>query len=333
MEGLKELEEGFLKALVVEGYSPTSRRLYGDNLGLFFAFLEGRGITDVRAVRKDDLLAYQVYWVTARADDGKPYSVGTQAVRIRGVKRFFEWLEATDRVFLNVAEDVKEPPLGSRLPKVILTEDEVKRLMEAPNLADPLGVRDRTILEVFYSTAIRREELLHLILEDVDLEGGVLRVNLGKGAKDRVVPFGEMAKLFLRGYLREVRPRLAREGVKALFVSKHGEPLTKTVVGLVVKGAGRKAGLGVEISPHVLRHTCATHMVRRGADVVAVSKLLGHSDLSVTQRYVHVAGAEVKQTHRESHPRERDMEPVALPMAVPLAASLTKPWRSEVAHA
>lgn len=314
MEGFKELEEGFLKSLVVKGYSPTSRRLYGDNLRLFLDFLEGRGISDVRAARKEDLLAYQVYWVTARATGGKPYSVGTQCARIRGVKRFFEWLEATGKVLLNVAEDVKEPTLGKRLPKVILTEEEVKKLLEAPDLSAPLGVRDRAILEVFYSTGIRREELIHLILEDVDLEGGVLRVNLGKGAKDRVVPFGEMAKVFLKGYLREVRPRIAREGVKALFVSKHGEPLTKTSVGLVVKGAGRKVGL--RISPHVLRHTFATHMVRRGADVVAVSKLLGHSDLSVTQRYVHVAGVEVKQTHRESHPRERDMEPVALPLAV-----------------
>lgn len=317
MEAFEELGGEFLRALAVEGYSPTSRRLYRDNLGLFFAFLEGREISDVRAVRKDDLLAYQVYWVTARADGGKPYSVGTQGVRIRAVKRFFEWLEATGRVLLNVAEDVKEPALGSRLPKVILTEEEAKRLLEAPNLADPLGVRDRAILEVFYSTGIRREELLNLTLEDIDQVGRLLRVNLGKGAKDRVVPFGEMAWVLLKGYLGEVRPKLARQGVKALFVSRYGGPLDKTGVGLLVKTYGRKVGL--KVSPHVLRHTFASHMVRRGADVAAVSKMLGHSDLSVTQRYVHVAGVEVKKTHEVCHPRERETVVVQAPVMAGVA--------------
>jgi integrase/recombinase XerD len=323
MEGFKVSWEEFLKFLKVKGYSPQTQRMYGDELRLFLDFLEGRGIADVRAARKEDVLAYQVYWAEAETTHGRPYSVGTLCVRIRAVKRFFEWLEGTGRVLLDIAQDVKEPNQGRRLPKVILTEEQVKKLMEAPDLSTAIGVRDRAILEVFYSTGIRREELLNLILEDVDLEGGVLRINLGKGAKDRVVPFGEMAKLFLRGYLKEVRPQFVREwkGVKALFVSRYGEPLTKTVVGFVVKGAGRKAALGVEISPHVLRHTFATHMVRRGADVVAVSKLLGHSDLHVTQRYVQVAAVEVKQTHQESHPRERDMEPVALPVAEPLVVA------------
>lgn len=318
MEGFKESWEEFLKFLKVKGYSPQTQRMYGDELRLFLDFLEGRGISDVRAARKEDVLAYQVYWAGAETCHGRPYSVGTLCVRIRAVKRFFEWLEGTGRVLLDIAQDVKEPSLGSRLPKVTLTEEQVQKLMEAPDLSSPLGVRDRAILEVFYSTGIRREELLHLAVEDVDLEGGVIRVNLGKGAKDRVVPFGDMTKVFLRAYLKEVRPQLVREwkGVKAVFASKYGEPLTKTVVGLVVKSAGRKAGLGVEISPHVLRHTCATHMIRRGASMEAVSALLGHSGLYVTQRYVQVACVEVKQTHRESHPRERDNGSVAEPLAV-----------------
>src|ERR1039458_7008235 len=229
----------------------------------------------------------ELYW-------GNSPTLGTiGCTKVVGARKLIQWCLAWKVL---VAQPSKSPPRldsiltwtgGEAEPatwdtcmKLLCRPPRSTRRFSAVRVATPLfkvtvvGPRpwDRAILEVFYSTGIRREELLHLILEDVDLEGGVLRVNLGKGAKDRVVPFGDMTKVFLRGYLTQVRPQLVREwkGVKAVFVSKYGEPMTKTVVGKVVKDSGRKAGLGVEISPHVLRHTCATHMIRRGASMEAV---------------------------------------------------------------
>lgn len=303
-EGLKE----FVRCMDVKGYSPGTKQAYATHLAKFFEYLEGKGVRDVRRVGKDLLRAYLLHLGEVRTKEGKPLGWGTVCVRVRSVKRFFEWLEATQQVLVNPAEAIQEPKRKTRLPKFVLSEEQVEKVMATFDMGKPSGLRSRAILEVFYSTGIRLGEMLALRVEDINLDEGLLRVNEGKGAKDRVVPLGKQAAVFLKSYLSEVRPKLVRKGADdgRLWMSLYGTPLSKESVGAMVQQAGRAAGIEKNVSPHTLRHTFATHMVKNGADVLLVSQLLGHSDLKVTQVYVRVAGIEVKKAHQEAHPREKD---------------------------
>ena len=330
--GLYGLSAKFLEAMKLKGYAPASLESFDLHLKPFMAFLEGRAIFDLRRVRKEDLLAYQVQWAEAKTAQGMPYRWGTLCLKIRVVKRFFEWQEATGQVLLNPAEDLREPlRTDRRLPRNILTEERARKLLETPDMTTPTGVRNRAVLEVLYSSGIRLSELTHLTLNDVDFEGGLLRVNKGKGAKDRVVPLGMTAVKVLRGYTTQVRSQvLSGRKEERLFLNHLGQPLSELMVQIIVREHGKKAGLPVRVTPHVLRHSFATQLVRNGAPVELVSRMLGHSDLSVTHVYVRVAGAEVKQTHRESHPRERTAD--AVPEAKPTSFKVsidTKEWNHE----
>ena len=166
------------------------------------------------------------------------------------------------------------------------------------------GVRDRAVLEVLYSTGIRLEELASLTIYDCDLTGGMLRVNKGKGAKDRVVPMGKHAVRLLKEYIARIRPRSA--GSRSLFLNRLGGPLSRQIVQLMVRTYARKAGIAKKVTPHVFRHTFATSLIKNGADVIAVQKMLGHASPKTTQIYTHVAGVDIKKTHASSHPREKD---------------------------
>lgn len=299
---------GFREHMKVKAYSPATLKSYGEHLKVFFAYLEEIGVKDVARVTRDVLDAYRLRIAEHRDANGASYSTATVASKVRAVKRFFEYLEATNRILVNPAEFLKEPPPGSRLPRAVLTVDEARKILDAPNLSLAIGIRDRAVLEVFYSTGVRLEELTRLTIFDCDLQGGMLRVNKGKFAKDRVVPLGRHAVRFLKEYLTKVRPRYTREQrtERCLFVNQMGKPLSKQVLEIKVRKYARAAGVRKKVTPHVFRHTFATELVRNGADITAVQKMLGHSDLSVTHLYTKVAGVDVKQTHRLSHPREKD---------------------------
>jgi integrase/recombinase XerD len=302
-EGLNEFE----KYMGIKGYSAGTKQAYASHLVRFFEWLEGKGIRDVRRVGKDLLRAYLLHLSELRIED-KPLGWGTVCVRVRSVKRFFEYLEATQRILVNPAEVIQEPKRKTRLPKFVLSEEQVEKFLGSCDLSTPAGIRSRAILEVFYSTGIRLGELLALRVEDINLDEELLRVNEGKGAKDRVVPLGKQAAVFLKSYLSEIRPKLVRKGADEghLWMSLYGTPLSVPSVQMVVKVAAKKAGIERLVSPHTLRHTFATHMVKNGADIILVSQLLGHSDLRSTQIYVKVAGVDVKKSHEDTHPREKD---------------------------
>jgi len=298
--GLNEFE----KYMGIKGYSSGTKTAYASHLTRFFEWMEGKDIRDVRRVGKDLLRAYLLHLSELRIED-KPLGWGTVCVRVRSVKRFFEYLEATQQILVNPAEAIQEPKRATRLPKFILSQEQVEKFLGSCDLSTPAGVRSRAILEVFYSTGIRLGEMTVLKVEDVNLEEGLLRVNEGKGAKDRVVPLGKQAAVFLKSYLSDIRPKLVRKNDEGhLWVSLYGTPLSKESIEAMVKRAGRAAGMVV--SPHTLRHTFATHMVKNGADIILVSQLLGHADLRSTQIYVRVAGVDVKKSHAETHPREKD---------------------------
>ncbi|OGP91359.1 MAG: hypothetical protein A2157_18295 [Deltaproteobacteria bacterium RBG_16_47_11] len=302
---------GFREHLKVKNYSPMSIASYSGHLKGLFDYLQQKEIVDIKRVTRDNLKDYQLKITEYKDQEGKAYTIATISIKIRAVKRFFEYLEETNQILVNPAEYLKEPEKETRLPRVVLTEDEVRKILDQPNLSSMTGIRDRTILEVFYSTGIRLEEMVNLTIFDCDLQGGMLRVNKGKFAKDRVIPLGRHAIRFLKEYITRVRPHHTRENkaIRNLFVNQSGKPLSKIVIEIIVRNYARATGIKKKITPHTFRHTFATQLVRNGADITAVQKMLGHSDLSVTHIYIKVAGIEVKETHRSHHPREKDKAP------------------------
>jgi integrase/recombinase XerD len=299
-----ELLYSFKEHLAVLGRSPGTIRHYGDQVRLYLAGLD----RDIRAVTRAELEAYIAGLHTYRAEDGRPYTIGTICMKVRALKRFFGFLEARNIIFINPMEFIREPRKDKNLPRDILTVKEMRQLLDQPNLGELTGIRDRTVLELFYSTGLRLEELCRLTIHDADLQGGMLRINQGKGKKDRVVPMGRHAVRFLREYITKVRPRHARRNrqSRSLLVNQLGEPLSKQVVGVMIRGYARAAGIGKKVTAHTFRHTFATQLVKNGAEIVAVQKMLGHADLKTTQGYVRALGLDVKKVHTSCHPREKD---------------------------
>ncbi|MFQ5901636.1 MAG: tyrosine-type recombinase/integrase [Thermodesulfobacteriota bacterium] len=306
----------FREYLKVKRYSLATIHTYTRELRALFRYFKGIGIKEIKRVTRDILKNYQVSIIQYRDTKGKGYTTATLSLKVRAVKRFFEYLEETNRILINPAEYLKEPKKEHRLPRVILTEEEVRRIFDQPNLSTMRGIRDRTVLEVFYSTGVRLGEMVNLTIYDIDLQGGLLRVNKGKFAKDRVIPLGRHAIRFLKEYITHVRPHYTRKNktIKTpstklrtcLFVNQVGGPLSRQSIQLMVRKCAKRAGIKQKVTPHTFRHTFATGLVRNGADITAVKKMLGHSDLKVTQIYTRVAGKEIKNTHTKHHPGEKD---------------------------
>ena len=304
----QDLLIAFVKHMKVKNYARATLNGYSRYLGQFFHYLRANEITRLTGVTRNTLTSYQRKLMELHSKGEN--TIATVSIKIRAVKRFFEYLESSNLILINPAEHIKEPKKESRLPKAVLTEDEALKILDMPDLATMIGIRDRAVLEVFYSTGIRLEELVNLTIYDCDLQGGTLRVNKGKFAKDRVVPLGKHAIRFLKEYVMHIRLRYTKKDktVTNLFVTQAGHPLATQTIQQMVRNYAKKARIGKHVTPHVFRHTFATQLVRNGADITAVRKMLGHSRLSVTQIYTKVAGVDVRKTHNESHPREQDKE-------------------------
>jgi len=223
-DNLNDLLFAFLEHMKVRNYAKATLTGYTRCLSQFLAYLRANDITDLKRVNRDTLTAYQVKLIEFRDEKGRQYTTSTLSIKIRAVKRFFEYLESANHILINPAEHIKEPKKETRLPRVVLTEDEARKVLDVPNLSMMTGIRDRTVLEVFYGTGIRLEELVNLTIFDCDLQGGMLRVNKGKMAKDRVVPLGKHAVRFLKEYITRVRPQHAKKNksIRNLFVSQIG---------------------------------------------------------------------------------------------------------------
>ena len=293
---------GFSEHLKVLNRSTVTIKAYTGHVRLFLAGEH----KDIKAVTRADMENY-IATLYDHEKDTK-YTTGTICMKIRSLKRFFEFLEQANIIFINPMEYIQEPKKDKTVPRNILTTREMEKLLDQPNLGTRTGIRDRAVLEVFYSTGIRLGELCSLTIYDADLQGKMLRINQGKGGKDRVVPLGKHAIRFLREYISKIRPHFTRKNRKSrtLFVNQQGQPLSKQVVSVMVRSSAQKAGLKKQVSAHVLRHTFASMLVKNGADVVAVQKMLGHSDLKTTQGYIKTMGVDLKKAHKKSHPREKD---------------------------
>jgi integrase/recombinase XerD len=306
----KELQDGFKEYLRVKNQSRMTIDSYLQGVRQLLGYLVRRGIDDIREVTKDTLRDYQHYLTQCKTKEGNPYTVNTLHVKLRGAQKFFDYLERTKQILYNPALVIKMPDLGKRLPKNIITKDEAKRILNQPNTSTMLGIRDKTILELLYSTGIRLEELYQLTVYDVDYGNGFLRVNKGKFAKDRVLPLGSMSCKYLREYIKQVRPRLTRRNKdeRALFIGKCGRRIHKLIIERMVKDYAQEAGVKKRVTPHTWRHSFASHLLADGADVIHVQKLLGHSSPDITQIYTKVTPKDVKEMHFKKHPREKDQD-------------------------
>ncbi|MGE0361215.1 MAG: site-specific tyrosine recombinase XerD [Vicinamibacterales bacterium] len=275
--------------------SPHTREAYARDLAVLAGFAAEAGRA-VEALDRGDLERL----VRARMAEGRsPRSVGRFVAAMRG---FFRFATAVVPLAENPAADVAAPRAWKALPK-FLTVEEVDALIAAPDVTTPRGVRDRALLELLYATGLRVSELLALLPAHVDVDAGVLTC-FGKGRKERLVPFGEAAATWVRRYLADARPRLvAGRQAARLFVNARGGPLSRMGFWKLLRGYGLQAGIARAISPHVLRHSFATHLLERGADLRAIQMMLGHADLSTTQIYAHVLDERLRAVYERFHPR------------------------------
>lgn len=295
-EADRDLLDAFLDAVWMErGLSRATLSAYRTDLEGLAEWL-GRSGRGLASARRDDLLSY----LAARVEAGAhPRST---ARLLSSMRRFYQHLVREGLSTSDPTRRIESPKLGRPLPKS-LTESEVEALLEAPDCSEALGLRDRAMLEILYATGLRVSELVALALPRVNLRQGVVRVT-GKGDKERLVPLGEEAVAWLEDYLREARPELLQgRAADAVFVTRRGEAMTRQAFWYLIRRYAVKAGITKTLSPHTLRHAFATHLLNHGADLRVLQMLLGHSDLSTTQIYTHVASERLKELHAAHHPR------------------------------
>ncbi len=296
---MQELLQDFLLHLSGKNYSLNTLKSYFADLVDFFQYLreEKFDLEDL------NLAIIQAYLSRLRERGFSPFSI---ARRLSSLKSFFYFLIEERGFKISFLSFLESPKLPQRLPKVLSLE-EIEKLLQAPNLNSSLGFRDRTMLEVLYATGIRVSELVGLKLENLNLNLGLVRV-FGKGKKERVVPLGEVALEYLMKYLEEIRPKfLAGKSKDFLFLNRRGAPLTRQRFWQILKEYARKIGLPLsKVSPHIIRHSFATHLLEGGIDLRALQMLLGHSSLLTTQIYTHLNFEKLKKDYEKYHPRAKE---------------------------
>lgn len=289
------LIERFADVLLIErGLSGNTVSAYRSDVTHLARWCVRSGLT-LTSMNRSAVMSYLAFRV------GGGSSARSAARQLSAMRRFYQWLNAQGLIDEVPTQLIDSPSIGRPLPSV-LTESEVLRLLQAPDPSTTLGLRDRAMLEVLYGCGLRVSELVSLATDQVNRQSGVLRV-WGKGNKERIIPMGDPALDWLHRYERTARPDLRRGHCAALFLSQRGGEMTRQTFWHRIKAHGRSAEIGSSLSPHTLRHAFATHLVNNDADLRVVQLLLGHSDLSTTQIYTHVARERLKSLHKTHHPR------------------------------
>lgn len=292
-----------LEWLQVHNYSARTLRNVRVNFGYFTTWCAGRGLTRPNEITKPILERYQRWLYHYRSANGRPLSFRSQHVRLTPVRTFFKYLAKQNVLLYNPASELELPKLDKRLPKHVLSVGEVERVLAEVDSKDPLGVRDRAMLETLYSTGMRRLELMQLQLYDLDVERGTVMIRKGKGGKDRMIPIGERALTWIEKYLQAVRPSLVVEpDAGTLFLTNYGEAFSGNRLSQLVADYVTAAALGKRGACHLFRHTMATLMLEHGADIRFIQQMLGHAELSTTQVYTQVSIRQLKAIHTATHP-------------------------------
>ncbi len=291
---LKAIED-YLSYLVIErGMAQNTIKAYRRDLIQFQNIMLSQDISDPFLVKLDNLYDYLgVLWQ-------KDMASTTIARKLACIRGFYDFQQARGNIKANPAKKLDTVKRKQSLPQV-LSEKEVDKLLEAPK-GDILGLRDKAMLELLYATGMRVSEMLDLDIGDIELDGGFVRCR-GKGEKERIVPLGDIAKEALLEYLNYSRPKLNKKRNDAYFLNNRGDRLSRQGFWKIMKAYTKEVGITKEISPHTLRHSFATHLLKNGADLRTVQELLGHADIATTQIYTHLSQGRIRQVYRETHPR------------------------------
>jgi len=293
----------YLAHLAEKNYSPRTIETRQAYLRYLIAWCDERSITRPQQIDRPILERYQRHLFYYRKADGEPLSTRSQHARIIPIRHWFQWLVRQGHLLYSPASDLELPRLEKRLPKAILTAKEAEAVLAVPEVGNAMGMRDRAILETFYSTGMRRMELINLTVHSIDAERGTVMIRQGKGKKDRLIPIGERAIAWVDKYKESARPDLVSlrdEGV--LFLSNAGDAFCPNRMTSLVRNYVEKSGVGKQGACHLFRHTMATLMLEHGADIRFIQAMLGHAELSTTEIYTQVSIRLLKSIHTATHP-------------------------------
>jgi integrase/recombinase XerD len=305
MHGFKR---AFCEYTTARGLSPHTARVREVALGYFIGWADERGIKHPGEVTRPVLQRYQRHLYLLRKANGQPLAYTTQATRLLPLVAFFKWATREGHILSNPAADLDLPKPPRQLPRHLLSIEQVEGAINQPDTSTLVGLRDRAMLEVLYSSGIRRSELIRLKLYEVDTVRGTLMIRQGKGRRDRFIPLGARACAWVARYLVEVRPELLGGDSDVLFLTDYGEPFEKNRLSDQVTRYMRAAGIA-HGGCHAFRHAMATHMLEGGADIRFIQAILGHSELSTTQIYTHVAIGKLQAVHALTHPARLQRDP------------------------
>ncbi len=290
---MKNLIDDFLSYIIVErGYAENTAKSYGRDLKHFLKFIKKLKAADVD---REKVKAY----LSALSNEG--FAVPTIERKLACLKSFFHYLMGEDKVKTDPTRDFKLPKTAKRLPKALSISETIK-LIAAPRKKDPISIRNMAILELLYATGMRASEIVGLNLNDINQEVSFVKC-FGKGSKERIVPVNKSSMKAIKEYLEKSRPKLPQKDDKALFLDKNGKRLGRQGLWLMVKKYVKETGVKGKTSPHTLRHSFATHLLEKGADLRSVQEMLGHSDIATTQIYTSVSRERLKRMYKKAHPR------------------------------
>lgn len=302
-ETITEFVLKYLNWLDVNNYSRKTKVNRQKYLQYFINWANMKKYTRPVDITPHSLENYKSYLYRYKKRNKEPLKFSSQQTMLVAIRAFFKWLARNNYTLYNPASELELPKIEKRLPRTVLNKEEAEKVLRQPNIGLPTGIRDRAILELFYSTGIRRAELRNLNVYDIDFGKGTVIIRQGKGKRDRVIPVGDRALKWLKRYLEEVRPTLIkRQDPDTLFLTQRGTALRLFYVTEIVRECINKANIGKKGACHVFRHTMATLMLDGGADVRYVQEMLGHASIESTQIYTHVSIKKLKEVHTKTHP-------------------------------
>jgi integrase/recombinase XerD len=300
---LERMQKKYVRWMLSQNFVPATIKDYGYSLYKFVEWCQERGIMRPQEVTREILEHYKGQLARYRKDNGESYSVKQMNKVLSIIKGFFRWLSKENHILYNPASELELRRLPARIPRNVLSIAEVEAVMMEVDLSSLFGLRDRAILEILYSTGIRRAELCQLKCKDIYSDSGVVLVCEGKGKKDRMIPIGERALAWVEKYKNDLRPALAPEADEGfLFLSSKGNPVNPSNLSKLVRDYVQAAGINKEGACHMFRHTMATLMLENGADIRYIQEMLGHSNLNTTHIYTQVSIKKLKEVHAATHP-------------------------------
>lgn len=299
----------YLNAMNAMGRSPHTMKGARSALKELNHFLQHLDVNDIEHLDHDTLIHYREELAWRLTPKGTPLTPRSQSELLGHLRAFCRWLVDNDLLVGDPTAKIPNPKKPHQLPKAILEPKEIQKILKQPDMSTATGYRDKVILDVLYSTAIRREEVANIKLQDLDTDSGYLIVREGKGCKDRVVPLGENVCQLIDIYLIGIRPDwINGDNDHHLFLNRWGQGMSPMAIWCVVKKYAKAAKLKKPVSTHTFRHSCATHMLHNGAPIRHIQEMLGHVSLETTQVYTRITINELKKIHRQYHPREQDSE-------------------------